>query len=112
MKEHAMVLTAFCLAYAGFGAMSLAMDRHYEDVFRRALTPRHRGLLRIAGWVGLACSLWACATVYGWSYGMVEWIGMLAIAGLLLIWALAYRAVLAAGLAAACAVVAPVLAWV
>ncbi|MBJ7264981.1 MAG: DUF3325 domain-containing protein, partial [Burkholderiaceae bacterium] len=44
-----MVLTAFCLAYAGFAALSLAMDRHYEDVFRRALTTAHRRPLRAFG---------------------------------------------------------------
>ena len=47
-----MVLTAFCLAYAGLAALSLAMDRHYEDVFRRALTAAHRRPLRAFGWAG------------------------------------------------------------
>ena len=107
-----MVLTAFCLAYAGFAALSLAMDRHYEDVFSRALTAAHRRPLRAVGWVGLAASFWACATAYGWSYGLVEWIGMLAIAGLLLIWVLTYRPAVAMGLGAGCAVAAPVFAWV
>ena len=102
---------AFCLAYAGFSALCLAMDRHYENVFDRGIPRRHRLPLRLLGWLGLALSLAACAAAWGWSYGTVEWVGILSLAGLLLIWFLAYwpRAALAAG--GACAVAAPVLAW-
>ena len=107
-----MALTAFCLAYAGFAALSLAMERHYEDVFRRRLPAAHRRMLRFLGWAGLAASLWVCAAVYGWSYGVAEWIGMLAIAGLLLIWVLTYRPAVAMGLGAGCAMAAPVWVWI
>ncbi|SAI68302.1 membrane protein [Bordetella ansorpii] len=102
---------AFCLAYAGFSALCLAMDRHYEDVFDREIPRRHRLLLRLMGWLGLALSLGACAAAWGWSYGTVEWVGILSLAGLLLIWFLTYwpRAALATG--GACALAAPVLAW-
>ena len=106
-----MILAAFCLAYAGFAALSLAMDRHYEAVFDRAIPSRHRQPLRIFGWAGLAFSLWAAGLSYGWSYGFVEWIGMLAIAGMLLIWILTFKPVMALGLGLGCAVAAPVLAW-
>ena len=80
-----MTLAAFCLAYAGFSALCLGMDRHYEDLFNRALTRRHRVPLRLFGWAALALSLCASAAVWGWSYGTVEWIGILSIAGLLLL---------------------------
>ena len=86
-----MTLAAFCLAYAGFSALCLGMDRHYEDVFDRELPRRHRLSLRLFGWIALALSLWASAEVWGWSYGTVEWIGILSIAGLLLIWFLTFR---------------------
>jgi len=103
---------AFCLAYAGFAALCLGMDRHYEDVFDRSLPRRHKLLLRTLGWLGLTLSLMASAHAWGWSYGTIEWVGILSFAGLLLIWALTYvpRVALAAG--GACAVAAPVFAWV
>ena len=107
-----MMLAAFCLAYAGFAALALAMERHFEDLFDRAIGPAHQRPLRIAGWSALGLSLWLSGITYGWSYGLVEWIGMLAIAGLVLIWALTYRPALAIGLGAGCAVAAPVFVWV
>ena len=51
-----MTLAAFCLAYAGFSALCLGMDRHYEDVFDRELPRRHRLSLRLFGWIALALS--------------------------------------------------------
>jgi len=106
-----MSITAFCLAYAGFSSLCLGMDRHYEEVFDRELPRRHRTPLRLFGWLALALSLWASADVWGWSYGTVEWIGILSIAGLLLIWLVAYRPVPALVAGGLCAVVAPVVAW-
>lgn len=102
--------TAFCLAYAGFAALSLGMDRHYEDVFDRALPRRRRLALRSLGWLGLALSLWASAGAWGWGYGTVEWIGILSLAGLLLIWFLTFWPRAALGAGGACALAAPVLA--
>ena len=52
-----MTLAAFCLAYAGFSALCLGMDRHYEDVFDRELPRRHRLPLRLFGWIALALSV-------------------------------------------------------
>ncbi|CAB3687044.1 MULTISPECIES: DUF3325 domain-containing protein [Achromobacter] len=105
-----MTLAAFCLAYAGFSALCLGMDRHYEDLFDRALPRRHRLPLRLFGWASLALSLWASAAVWGWSYGTVEWIGILSIAGLLLIWFLTFRPRAALTAGGLCALAAPVLA--
>lgn len=106
-----MSFAAFCLAYAGFSALCLAMDRHYEDVFDRALPRRHRTPLRVFGWSALALSLWASASVWGWSYGTVEWIGILSFAGLILIWFVSFRPVPALASGGLCAVAAPVFAW-
>ncbi|WP_026640448.1 MULTISPECIES: DUF3325 domain-containing protein [Bordetella] len=105
-----MSVAAFCLAYAGFAALCLGMDRHYETVFERALPRLHRTTLRAAGWAALALSLWATAAVWGWRYGVVEWIGILTIAGLLLIWLVAYRPAAALAAGGACALAAPMLA--
>jgi len=106
-----MMLAAFCLVYAGYACLSLAMHRHSDATFTEPLNPRHRVVLRCAGTVILALSLWACAHHYGWSYGMAEWVGMLTLAGLLLIWIQTYRPRAAMLLGLACVVAAPLLAW-
>ncbi|OZI74214.1 DUF3325 domain-containing protein [Bordetella genomosp. 12] len=99
---------AFCLAYAGFTALSMAMDRHFEDVFDRPLSVGLRRSLRLGGTLALAVSLLLCARLHGWSYGSVLWIGMLSLSGLVLIWIMTYRPRLAWGAGAACLAVAPV----
>jgi len=103
-----MSLAAFLLAYGGFAALALAMDRHYEAVFDSAISARRRLMLRWLGSIGLAASLWASVAVYGWSYGLTEWIGILAIAGLLLIWILTYRPAVALMLAGVAVLLTPV----
>ncbi|MDM9558016.1 DUF3325 domain-containing protein [Bordetella petrii] len=106
-----MSVAAFCLAYAGFAALCLGMDRHYEAVFDRQLPRRHRAPLQVVGWLALALSLCASAAVWGWRYGTVEWIGILSLAGLLLIWFVSYRPGAALATGGLCAIAAPVLAW-
>ncbi len=101
---------AFCLAYAGFCALSMAMERHFEEVFGRGLQTGPRRALRAAGALGLALSLLLCARIDGWSHGIVLWTGMLTLAGLLLIWVMAYRPRLALGAGAACLAAAPLFA--
>lgn len=105
-----MTIAAFCLVYAGFSALCLAMDRHYEDIFDRAIPPRLRRGLRIAGWSALALALYLSAQVWGWSYGVVEWIGMASIAGLILIWFVTFRPHAALVLGGVCALAAPLFA--
>lgn len=100
---------AFCLAYAGFTGLSMAMDRHFEDVFDREPTPAVRNTLRMAGSLALLASLLLCAYIAGWSYGTVLWIGMLTASGLLLIWIMTFYPRVAWSAGAACVLLAPVL---
>jgi hypothetical protein len=100
-------LAALLFAYAGFSALCLGMDRHYEAVFDRALPRQHRLTLRLLGSAALALSLWLSARVWGWAYGTVEWIGILGFAGLMLIWWVSYRPAAALLAGALCAVAAP-----
>ena len=66
------------LAYAGFVAMCLAMERHHEQVFRtRAIPPRRRRLLAALGWLLLAASALATVAASGWGLGLVLWAGVL-----------------------------------
>ncbi|AHV91240.1 DUF3325 domain-containing protein [Bordetella holmesii] len=101
---------AFCLAYARFTALSMAMDRHFEDAFDRTLPAGLRRALRAGGSLALALSLWLCARLHGWSYGSVLWIGMLSISGLLLIWVMTYRPRAAWTAGIACLAIAPLFA--
>ncbi len=96
-----MNLMAFFLAFGGFAALSLAMERHYEDAFDRTLSRPQQRALRGLGSAALGLSLWVCALADGWSYGSIQWIGLLTAAGLLLIWILTYAPRLAWGLGGA-----------
>jgi hypothetical protein len=75
---------ALVLAYAGFTALALAMDRHHRQIWRRRPTRRVRVLFRIGGWSGLAASLVLCLSPR-WALGLVQWLGILSAAGLLVV---------------------------
>jgi hypothetical protein len=86
----------FALSYNGLLALCLAMPKHYRQVFARAPgeTPVH--LFRLGGWLSLSASLAASVATNGWSFGPVEWIGMVAFTGLALVFMLPYLPRLAA----------------
>lgn len=87
-----MTLLAICLAYAGFAALCLAMERHHREVFgSRRIPPRRRLALRLAGWVLLAASFPACVAGWGWAFGPVAWCGVLTAAALPVVLLLPYR---------------------
>lgn len=94
-----MPFLAFALAYAGFLALCLSMDRHHQDLMgRRPSQPRSQAL-RVAGWLLLALSTWPCVAAWGWAIGSVGWIGLLTAAALPMVFLLPYapRAALALG---------------
>lgn len=91
---------ALALAYAGFTALCLAMERHHGEVFgSRRIPARRRFLLRVAGWALLAASFPACIAYWGWVIGPVAWCGLLTAAVLPLALLLPYAPRFAAGLA-------------
>ncbi len=95
-----MNLAALCLAYAGFAALSLAMERHWSDRFGREAQPGPwRVPLQLAGAALLAVSLWACLGQEGLGIGLVAWAGCLTASGIALVLTLTYwpKAVTAAG---------------
>jgi len=106
---------AFTASLAGFGALSLAMDRHSEDVFGRGRTPgRWRRWLQSAGaallCVSLAASLGAAGSAIGW----VLWFGALTVAAQATVGLLSYaprRFHWVAGAAAALAALAALSWW-
>lgn len=70
-------LAVACLAFCGFVALGLAMERHARDVHGRApVAQRARGL-RFAG-SGLLVIAFALAVVHaGWGQGPLLWLGVL-----------------------------------
>lgn len=68
-------LAIFVPSLLGFAALALAMERHQEELFARALSsPVTRGL-RWAGWLGLAVALAVAVRSQGWSLGLVSYSG-------------------------------------
>nr|WP_186329641.1 DUF3325 domain-containing protein [Variovorax boronicumulans] len=85
-------LLAFSAALTGFSALSLAMDRHYEDYKGRGTAPPAalRRWMRLGGALGLALSLWAAMAGYGSAQGWVFWFGAMTVAALAVVLTLSY----------------------
>jgi len=84
-------LTTLCLAYAGFAALSLAMERHWSDRFGREAQPgRWRLPLQVLGGALLARSLGPGLASQGFGIGLVAWVGCLTAAGGALVLTLTY----------------------
>lgn len=85
-------LLAFSAALTGFAALSLAMDRHYEDFKGRGNTPPAslRRWMRVAGALGLVLSLWAAIAGYGSAQGWVFWFGAMTVAAMAVVLTLTY----------------------
>lgn len=88
------IVAALSSAAAGFAALSLAMDRHWESLHGRGNLPsdRTRNMLRWSGSGGLLLSLLVCLAVWGASQGWVAWAGMLTAAAISLVLLLSYAA--------------------
>src|SRR5688572_32982017 len=79
------MLIAFALAYATCMALSLAMTRHFQQVWpRQKLSPRLATLLRNGGWMLLVLTLVYCAKLEGIAVGLVLLLGLFSAAAFLL----------------------------
>ncbi len=95
-----MIVLGLALPYAGFTALCLAMERHYEQVFgERRIPVGRRRMLRLTGTLLLMASPLPCLAVAGWGTGTVLWCGVLTMAALSLTVLLPYAPRLAAALA-------------
>lgn len=87
-------LLALALAFAGMAALSVAMDRHHEQLTRRRETPR---LLRVGlcalGGLLIALALVPCVFAWGASVGTVVWLGFLSAGALCVVLLLAWLSV-------------------
>lgn len=90
MTQASAIVAAFCLAYAGLGALCLAMGRHQRQVLGRELARWPARMLRLVGWGLVAAAMLACTQGWGVSVGLVAWLGFLSAAGLALVFLLPY----------------------
>ncbi|WP_028604026.1 DUF3325 domain-containing protein [Ottowia thiooxydans] len=72
-----MTLIALSLCLAAFTALSLAMERHQEQVFGRTLTRSATMGWRSLGWALLLLSLIPCLALGSASLAITVWLGVL-----------------------------------
>lgn len=77
-----LILSGVALAFSGFAAKGVVMDRHYSDIHGRGkeADSATRLRMRLLGWLALALSFIACIGASGWHIGPVLWCGVLSIA--------------------------------
>lgn len=87
-----MDILVFLLSYGGLFTLCLAMPKHYQVMLGKLWLPSSPSLLilKIVGWLILGLSFAMAVDTAGWSFGPVQWIGFLAIGGLMLIFLLPY----------------------
>lgn len=77
------LLTTLALSFAGFTALSLAMDRHFgQSTGRRVCAMPLRWGFRAAGCLILMASLWCCLQGWGTVVGAIAWWGVLTVGAL------------------------------
>lgn len=80
-----MMLLSIALSYSGFTALSLAMDKHQQDLHGKAhASPARMRVWRWLGWIVLTAAFGLCVRNHGWALGPVLWLGALTAAGLLI----------------------------
>jgi len=102
-----MIALSLLLSFCAFSALSLAMNRHHQQVFGRAVTPRRQTLLRAAGALLLVLAIPPAVKGWGLSVGLAVWCVQLTLAAQAQLLLLTYRplwtvpATVASGLACA-----------
>lgn len=85
------MLTGFLLLFAAMTGLSLAMDRHYEQLTQQRDVPSRRSRqLRAGGTVLLLLSLAVCIQSWGGPIGLTLWCGFLTLTALAVACLLAY----------------------
>lgn len=95
------MLAAYALAYCSFLILSLAMSKHFQQVFpKKKIAQSQLNIVRAAGWGLLIATLLYCSHLYGWATGLVAALGLMSAAAFVLALILNYAPRLAPGLAA------------
>lgn len=97
------------IAFAGFVALCLAMEKHFVELLGRKPRQGQLRLLRSAGWLLLVLSLVLSVHLRGWAHGLVEWSAVLMAVATLWVFGLPYQPRLLLGLAAVSVVLGPLL---
>lgn len=86
------VAAGLALAYSGWAALSLGMDRHYADIHGRGKEPdqRTRQQYRLFGALALVSTFAVSVSLEGWAIGAVLCIGLMTASALLLVLLLSY----------------------
>ena len=95
---------AFALSFAGMAALAFAMERHHEQLTAAMeISAARARLLRAVGAGLLAAAVMPCVQTWGWSVGVVAWLGWLSAGALLVV---ALISIAARGAAAAACILA------
>jgi flagellar biosynthesis protein FliQ len=79
------MLMAFALTYATCLLLSLAMNRHFQQVWpTKTLSPRNQSLLRNGDWLLLIITVGYCAELAGIAVGLVLIVGLFSAAACVL----------------------------
>lgn len=98
------------IAFAGFAALCLAMEKHFSDLLGRKPRPGQLKALQVAGWLLLVLSLVFSVHLRGWAYGLVEWAAVIMAGVTLWVFVLPYQPRLLLKLAAVSVLMGPLLA--
>lgn len=83
-------LTAFALTLAAMTILCMAMDKLSTQAWGRKPSATQRLGMRVVGWLMLAAACAFCVKAFGVGIGLVMWIALLNVAGLLLAFLLPY----------------------
>jgi hypothetical protein len=84
-----MMLLVLGLSFTAFTALSLAMEKHQQELHgKAAASPVRRTQWRVLGWVLLTVAFALCVVDHGWAMGPVLWLGALTLGGMVLAFAL------------------------
>lgn len=80
-----MMLLALGLSFSAFAALSLAMEKHQQDLHGKAAAAAPRRLQwRVLGWILLAAAFAVCVVDHGWGLGPLLWLGAMTLGGIAL----------------------------
>lgn len=86
-----MIALSLALCISAFGALCLAMPRHFEQVFRRKPSTIMTQALRFGGWLLLGLAAWPAMIALGISVGLAYWASALTLGALVHGLLLTYR---------------------
>jgi hypothetical protein len=74
-------MTSVLWSFAAWCAFALAVERHHDQVFRRAPSPLVSRAWCASGATGMLAALVAPVLGQGWALGVLAWVGAVAVAG-------------------------------